>query len=370
MTDFPNPFEAISARAWLMIALVIIALGPASYVWRYFYEEHSARDITQPPPDLSWKTHKLLLRNLAIIVGLAGLSVFIFTPQAEAFAKSEWFAPTLMGSLASLAFGSVGAGWRNGEVTPWLRGITQSFGRETQPKRYWASMIWNGTVGIALALGSAGLLRDAFIPRCNDPETTDKAKLEKALSECTVLLTERDLDRIERAETFAGRGRIYQRLGDSRQAVRDYTAALSIDPTGSDTFYNRGTMRLAEGNPSTALLDFDSALAQDPDNNDAYLGKARAHFALKQYQLADRDLARVDQDNPEIAAILAQRAEFAIERNDFDAAIGFASQALRLESGNTFALRLRSEAYWKRGDKALSQADDDRVRAIEGFGPD
>lgn len=68
--------------------------------------------------------------------------------------------------------------------------------------------------------------------------------------------------------------------------------------------------------------------------------------------------------------MLAQGAEFAIERGDYDAAIQLSSQALELDPTNRFALRLRAEAYWKTGQEALSKADDDRVRAIEGFAPE
>lgn len=358
---------AIPAEAWLVFILAVIALGPGSYALRYLAHDHSPRDITLPPEDLSWKSKRLLYRSLAKLAGLGGAAVLIFSPQAEQFAKSDWFAPTLFGAIGSYAVGTVIPGWRNREIEPLLQGVSNTFRHDEQPKRYWASLLWNATLGIALIGASVGVSRDILTPDCDDPDTADPAVLNEALSTCNTLIEGTGLDRGERADLLAARGRVHHRLERTPEAIRDYSHAIVLNPNDAYSLKNRGDLHLWSGNPDAAISDYDASLALNPDNDDAYRGRGWAHVRLGQYAPAKRDFGKLGSQAPPWPQVLAQGAEFAIERQDYDAAIQLSSQALRLDPDNRYALRLRAEAYWKTGQEALSQADDDRVRAIEGY---
>ena len=356
-------------QAWLVIALAIGAIAPARYVWRYFTHSRRPSDITQPPEDLSWKSRRLLYRNAAIMVVLLVFGIFILTPKWRAFAKSDWFVPSLLAAFGSYAVGTLVPGWRDRKIQPLVRGVYTAFQRKTQPKRYWASLVWNASLGLGLLSVAAAITRDNLTPTCDDPDTEDAAALGKALAVCDAIAQEPGRNSAERADVFAARGRIDQRLGKYADAVRAYSSALALQPRDSYSLYNRGSLLLSEGKFQAAIADFDASLALRPDNADAYRDRGFAHLQLRHDADADKDFAALGSLEPLPPSLLAQRAEFAIERGDFNFAVRLASRALKREPENTYALRLRSEAYWKLGNQALSQADDDRLRSIEGHAP-
>ena len=55
----------------------------------------------------------------------------------------------------------------------------------------------------------------------------------------------------------------------------------------------------------------------------------------------------------------------AMQRRDHGAVIEHLSQALELDPNDTFALRMRADAYWETGELDLARDDDDRVMALE-----
>lgn len=349
--------------------LAITAWGPASYVWRYFTHHRRLRDITLPPEDLSWKSRALLLRSLALVTVLLAIGLFIFTPQAERFARSEWFAPTLMGAFGSYVLGTLVAGWRKGEIQPLVRGVSATFRRAEQPKRYWASMAWNGLLAFACVLGSAGILRDILTPRCDDPDTADVAELTEALASCDDAAAQTGLDPQDRAATLAARGRVNHRLGKLPEAVEDYSAALALNPRDAHTLSNRGQLLEWMGHSVRAIDDLDASLTLEPDNPDARLSRGLAHYDLGQTALAERDFATLGTDDSRLAGALATQVEAALSAKRYQEAVRLATRALAIQPENRWVLQLRADAYWQLGEKALSQADDDRFRALRSRQP-
>ena len=358
--------HAIPPEVWLVIALAIGAIAPAKYVWRYFTHDRTLRDITQPPEDLSWKSRRLFYRNVAIVAFLIGFGIFILTPQARAFARSDWFVPSLFAAFGSYAAGTLVPGWREGKIQPLVRGVDTAFEREAQPRRYWASLAWNALLGLGFLAGAVAITRDNLTPTCDDPDTEDTIALREALTACDALGSEPGRDAAEQADVFAARGRIDQRLGRNSDAIRAYSSALALEPRDFYSHYNRGSLLLSKGKLEATIADFDASLALRPDDADSYRDRGFAHLQLHHDALSDKDFAALGIREPLSPSLLAQRADFAIERGDFDFAVRLATQALEREPENTYALRLRSEAYWKLGNEALSQVDDDRVRSIEG----
>lgn len=347
-----------------MLALAITAAAPASYCWRYLTHRFELRDITLPPEDLSWKSKSQFYRSLAILTLLLGIGIFIFTPQAEAFARSEWLFPTLAGVFASFALATVVPGWRNREIQPLLNGVHGKFRREDQPKRYWASLAWNTLVGCALFVVSLGIVRDNLTPECDDPDTEDRTVLNAALAECDAMLSDAPREREGLAELYAARGRVHHRLGQTDEAVRDYSRAIADDPGDAYSLRNRGALLLYAEKLRAAIADLDASLALEPDNEEAYYDRGVAHALLGHRQLAERDFLRSGVNGPPWSALLLRRAEIAIDRKNYTEAIELATQTLETEPENMLALQLRAEAYWKLGQLDLSTRDDDRVRAL------
>lgn len=390
-------FDSIPPRVWLVLVLVTLGIGSASYVWRHLTHPARPHDITQAPEDLSWRTDKQLYRSLAIVVGLLAVGVFIFTPFAERFARSEAFVPSLLGVVGSFALGTVFRGWRSGRIEPLLRGFSRTFDRDEQPVAYWASLGWNAVLGGALLAGSAGIVHDNATLRCDDTE--GQVPLAEVVEACDAMLAEDGIGENRRAYLLAARGRVYHRLGSNVRALADYSEVLELKPKDSYTLYNRGLIYGLMGDKQHAIEDLSASLALRPENDEAYLNRGNAYldmgmlenaiedfttlherdpdhpYALadrgiayawmKNGTLAERDFARVHAGDPGWPVVLRGKAVLAMHRQDHAKVIEYLSQSLALEPDDVFALRMRADAYWKTGQQDLARDDDDRTMKLE-----
>ena len=63
--------------------------------------------------------------------------------------------------------------------------------------------------------------------------------------------------------------------GDVDGAIREYTAAILINPTLAEAFSNRGGVFFETGNLNAALQDLTLALQLKPSNADGYYNRAK-----------------------------------------------------------------------------------------------
>lgn len=61
------------------------------------------------------------------------------------------------------------------------------------------------------------------------------------------------------------RGYAYSKLYDYKQAIKDYSVAIHLNPLNAGTYNNRGIIYLELGNYSQAIKDFDSAIELAPE---------------------------------------------------------------------------------------------------------
>lgn len=382
-----------------MLFLATVAIGPASYVSRHVAHAATKRDITLPPEDLSWRSNTYLYRSLAVLAGLLAVGIFIFTPLAEDFARSDAFAPILLGAIGSYALGTTIGGWRNGEIEPLLRGLSQTYQRDGQPKRYWASLVWNAILGCALLAGSLGVAHDNYSPRCEEDDTYEEEALAEALKTCNAILAEEGLNDERRADLLGARGRVHHRLGNNNSALTDYSKALDQDPRDSYALYNRGIIYSRLGDLPRSIDNLSASLALRPDNDEAYLERGNAYLnigkfkeAIEDYttlherdrdhpyalanrgiahawlgnrELAERDFGKVRAADPGWPVVLRGRAVLAMHQQDHRRVIEYLSQALELDPDDAFALRMRADAYWETGQHDLARDDDDRLMELE-----
>ena len=62
-------------------------------------------------------------------------------------------------------------------------------------------------------------------------------------------------------EFYVQRAAAYFALGDSSNAVADYTKAIEVDPTNSSLYLGRGQASASLGNKPAAIADFNKVLA-------------------------------------------------------------------------------------------------------------
>jgi hypothetical protein len=144
-------------RLWFAFgcALVLLCAVQAFRKWRFEQEDsysnvippRSDRDRTERARDSTPPKKKQLWRYLPIAVILLGLAFIAYTSAGKQLAKEPSFWPMLMIGFGGWSLFTVVRGFSKGQIEPFARGFYNTYRRETQPKRFWASMTWNGIFG-------------------------------------------------------------------------------------------------------------------------------------------------------------------------------------------------------------------------------
>jgi len=393
-------FKDVPAQVWLLIAIAAIAYAPAVYVYRFLAHSPARRDITRLSEDLSWRTLRQFGLSIAMLGGLVALAVFIFTPAAAQFARSPSFMPLLMGAIGAWALSSVPRGLAAGQVQPFVRGISSTFEREMQPKRFWASISWNAIFGCLCIWLAYVTLRDApdeaLKARCYDWKTTHTPQEE--LSACNELLRKRDDQSNDYADIISARGYAYHRAGDYRRALSDYSTALRVDGDNSYALYNRGLIYHGRGDYKEAIADYSRSIELRPENADAYINRGTIYLDTGRFKKSIADLTKaheLDPRNPGPLAIRGMahawrydlqraRTDFAALRaidprnpvlmqgdallkmnaGDLTGAIQHLTAALNRDPKDAWSLRMRADAYRQLGEAEKSRVDTDRLALL------
>jgi len=385
--------KQIPIQVWLLIAIAAMAYLPARYVFRFLTHSPSRRDITRPADNLDWRTPSKLYFNLAALAVLAVSAIFIFTPAAAHFAQAPIFWPIVLLAFGVWTLSTVIRGFVCGVIQPISRGYSPTFNRDSQPKRYWASMGWNGLLG-CLVLGGAvmGMIQSpaqALEDRCYDDKTSHSPQEE--LSACNQLISNRSKSGDDMSGYINARGNAYYRLGDYRRAEADYTRAMQLDPKSSASHYNLGLVDEQLGNRERAIGDYTAAIAASADNADAYMNRGLIYLDSGKFDQAVADFTQVHQRRPDDAMALANRGiayvwqhdrsraeqDFAAVRKvdpgnlvlahgdallsmnagEFKTAVDQFTAILKNDPTDTFSLGMRALAYRQLGEQDKMQAD-------------
>lgn len=393
-------FKDIPAPVWLLIAIGAVAYAPAVYVYRFLTHSPARRDITQPSSDLSWRTSRQLGLSIAMLAGLVALAGFIFTPAAAQFARSPNFMPLLMGALGAWALSSVPRGLAEGKVQPMVRGVSSTFEREAEPKRFWASISWNATLGCLCIWLAYVTFRDApdeaLKASCYDWNTTHTPQEE--LSACNELLRKRDEQSNDYADLLTARGYAYHRAGEYRRALSDYSTALRINGDDSYALYNRGLIHQGCGNYKEAIEDYSRSIELRPENADAYINRGTIYLDTGRFKKSIADMTKaheLDPKNPDALAVRGMahawrfdvqhaRADFAalqaidprnpvlirgdallkMNAGDLSGAVKQLTAALNRYPKDTWSLRMRADAYRQLGEAEKSRIDANRLALL------
>lgn len=295
--------DTIPAEAIVLVLIGIWSLAPAKYLCAHVQHAPSRQDITQPPRDLSWRTSRRFALNAALLAALAASAVFVFTPQARAFAGSAFFLPSLLTAIGTFALHAAGHGLLSGSVRPLLRGLTDHYSREDQPKRFWASVLYNAVLGGALLSMVPSTYAEGKRSRCIDGDR----ELEATQEACSALLDDEMLSKSDRRAALIARGRSHAEAGSHEQAMLDLDRAIRLDNTDPEAFHLRGSLHERRGHRQWANEDYNSAILLAPDDADIRL--TRGVFYLNHGNLSGalEDLNRADALDPDNVWVLANR---------------------------------------------------------------
>jgi tetratricopeptide (TPR) repeat protein len=162
---------------------------------------------------------------------------------------------------------------------------------------------------------------------------------------------------------YHNEGTRHHNLGNFRQAVADYTAAIALDPSDARAYHYRGISHKFLDNFSEAVADCSQAIRLDPQNARAYNERGAARSYLDEYDLAIRDYTSAIRLDPSFALAYRNRGSCLARKGEWEDAISDYTAAIRLDRHDAKAYLKRSQAYAQLGDRAQAQDDyEDAIR--------
>lgn len=307
-------------RLWLVFggALVLLAAVQAFRKWRFEQEDSLSSaiprptnpDITQPAQDSTAAVKKQFWRYLPLAAILLGLAFVAYTPSGKQLAKQPSFWPILMIGFGGWSLFTVARGFSKGQIEPLARGFYNAYERETQPKRFWASMGWNSIVGCLCLWLAFTMSRDATAQplreRCYNADRTYQPR--DVLSACNEIIDKKMSGaNLTMADAFLDRGIAHADLNDSKRAIADYAEALRLQPQYFEAYYDRGLAYDQIGDNQHAIADYSAAIRIKPDA-DAYFNRGELYGRIGDMRAAIADFNEVVRLMPKRADAYYYRA--------------------------------------------------------------
>ncbi len=158
------------------------------------------------------------------------------------------------------------------------------------------------------------------------------------------------------ARLYTGRGDVYVRLRDSKNAARDFAKAIVLSPRFG--YRERARARTDARNWKGAIADLTECIKLNPADAELYRERGTAKFTLKDSVGAIDDFDRAIQIKPDFACALARRADVRVRLKDKVGAMKDFARAIELEPDNAMTYVGR----------AMGRAEfDDRKGALEDF---
>ena len=166
---------------------------------------------------------------------------------------------------------------------------------------------------------------------------------------------------VPRVRAYALEARADEKMSernDNRGAIRDYNAALKLNPDLVEIYSKRGIVKLRISELGSAIKDFDKMIEINPGHIFAYNNRASARGNLGDEQGILEDLSKAIEINPEYAIAHVNLAEVKIHlaedkadegdigeaKRYYQEVISHAAKALKLDPRNPLAERQRRRA--------------------------
>lgn len=397
-------------RLWLVFggALVLFAGIQAFRKWRFEQDDSynnvirrsPSVGVTEPAEEPTAPFTSKLWRYVPIAVILLGIAFIAYTSAGKQLAQQPSFWPILMIAFGCWSLITVVRAFSKGQIEPLARGFYDTYQRETQPKRFWASMTWNAILGCICLWGAFMMTRDAAAQALQDRCYNEGRKYQPQdmLQACNQLLAGKASSRgWSRADVFVARGISYEGLGRPEAAIADYTTAISLQPKDPEAYYDRALSYEKIGDIPRALNDYGSAIWQNPKDADFFFRRGLIYLNMRRWDDAINDLTRSHDLDPKNAWPLANRGlayawksdaahskqDFAAVRaidpqnrvmlhgeglmymfgGDLNAAVDRFSAAISHDPSDAWSLQMRADAYQQMGD--FDKAREDRGRLLQ-----
>jgi tetratricopeptide (TPR) repeat protein len=128
------------------------------------------------------------------------------------------------------------------------------------------------------------------------------------------------------------RGNAYRAKGDQEKALRDYDAAIRLNPKNAGAYVNRAQSLLEKGKHAEAQSDFNEALRLNPSQWEAYFDRGCDFRNHNQLDEALVDFTIAIELNPSFASTYANRGEVYVLKGETERALEDYDKALAIDS--------------------------------------
>ena len=155
--------------------------------------------------------------------------------------------------------------------------------------------------------------------------------LDRSITGCTNLASDRSLDAHDRAIAYLDRGLAYYAKNDLDHAIDDWSEAIKLDPSYLHAYNNRGKAYRAKGDYAQAIADYSQAIKLDPQHAVAYKGRGIAYLLSGDPAKAEADFRQAaDLDPADQYAVLW--LDIATRRNNQPSHIAQTAKALNMSA--------------------------------------
>jgi tetratricopeptide (TPR) repeat protein len=154
---------------------------------------------------------------------------------------------------------------------------------------------------------------------------------------------------------LVGRGFAWHNKQEMDKAIRDYNEAIRLDPTYVDAFAARGCAWHIKREFDKAIEDYDEAIRLDPGNGNTFFNRGTAWGQIREHDKAIKDLNEAIRLDPNDALAFFNRGTAWAEKKEVENAIKDYDEGIRLNPNDARAFRTRANAWiCKKGfDKAV-----------------
>lgn len=182
---------------------------------------------------------------------------------------------------------------------------------------------------------------------------------QQSLDACTTVIASSAVEPARRAQALVHRGILRAQLAQDARAVADFGRALRIDRSLVSAYQERGQLHYNRRAFAAAVRDFDAALALDPNLYEVASLRDAAMRGLAEGSMGELEwLNRQIAANPGVSALWNNRCwTRAVSGENLDIALADCNEAIRLEPGSAAALDSRGLVHLKLGNNAAAIAD-------------
>ncbi|MCE9582719.1 MAG: DUF1570 domain-containing protein [Planctomycetes bacterium] len=148
---------------------------------------------------------------------------------------------------------------------------------------------------------------------------------------------------------------------DNNAAIAAFTKAIEADPQWGDAWDLRGRAKFLLSRTPSALEDYSRAMALEPSNPAYPMHRCQALMSIDRWAQASEDAETILRLAPGNAQALCLHGWALVNMGEVDK--GLAEQDQAVQSNANPSLRIRYDAYWRKGDwEAMVREADDQLK--------